>query len=95
MAGVKGKTNNPNGRPVGAKNKLQLTVKGRIIDYVNNDFDTFIKEVKKLRIKDRVKAKLELIKLVTPRPLNEEERNALNNMNPLLTRLFGKSEEEK
>lgn len=94
MAGVKGKTNNPNGRPVGAK-KTSIDRKSRIIDYVNNDFDTFIKEVKKLRIKDRVKAKLELIKLVTPRPLNEEERNALNNMNPLLTRLFGKSEEEK
>ena len=40
--GTKGYTNNPNGKPIGAKNKVQLTIKKRIEEFVNNDFDTFI-----------------------------------------------------
>ena len=82
-----GQTNNPNGRPKGAKNKVQLATKERIAQYVEEDFDNFVKEVNKLAIKDRVKAKIELIKLVVPRPLADEEKDAFNTQSILFKRL--------
>lgn len=82
-----GRTNNPNGRPKGAKNKVQLATKERIAEYVEEDFDNFVKEIKKLPVKDRVKAKIELIKLVVPRPLADEEKEAFNTQSVLFKRL--------
>lgn len=82
-----GRTNNPNGRPKGAKNKVQLATKERIAEYVEGDFDNFVKEIKKLPIKDRVRAKIELIKLVVPRPLADEEKEAISTQSVLFKRL--------
>lgn len=82
-----GQTNNPNGRPKGAKNKVQLATKERIAEYVEEDFDNFVKEIKKLPISARVKAKIELIKLVVPRPLADEEKEAFNTQSVLFKRL--------
>ncbi len=87
-----GHTNNPNGRPKGSLNKVQATVKSRIVGYIEDDFDNFLKEVKKLKTKDRVKAKLELIKLVVPRPLNEEEKDAYAIQSELVKKLFRENE---
>lgn len=83
----KGRTNNPNGRPKGAKNRVQLATKERIAKFVEEDFDNFIKELRKLDNKNKVKAKLELIKLVVPRPLTDEETDALNTQSSLFARL--------
>jgi len=87
-------TNNPAGKPKGSKNKLQLSIKTRVVEYLNNDFDDFIFDLDTLPVKDRTKAKLELVKLIVPRPLNDEEINALSGVNPLLEKLFGKKKEE-
>ena len=92
--GTKGYTNNPSGKPVGSKNKVQLTIKKRIEEFVNDDFDTFITEIEGLEVRDRVKAKTELIKLVVPRPLNEDEKNADRIQSEFMKRLFGSVEEE-
>lgn len=41
-------SNNPFGRPAGSKNKVSAAVKYRIAEYVNNDFDTYIKEIEEI-----------------------------------------------
>lgn len=82
-----GRTNNPNGRPKGAKNKVQLATKERIAEYVEEDFDNFVKEIKKLPLTSRVKAKIELIKLVVPRPLADGEKEAFSTQSVLFKRL--------
>lgn len=70
-------SNNPFGRPPGAKNKVSATVKARIAEYVNTDFDTYIKEIESIEdVTNRVRAKTELVKLVVPKPISEEEVEA-------------------
>ena len=86
-----GMTNNPNGRPKNAKNKVQLATKERVAQFVEKDFDTFIKELQKLKVKDRVKAKIELIKLIVPRPLTDEESDAMNTQSRLFNKLSQQS----
>ena len=36
MPGVKGKTNNPNGRPVGVPNKISHEIRAGIIDFIGS-----------------------------------------------------------
>ena len=91
MKGVgKGRTNNPNGRPVGSKNKLTVSVKEKIVEEVNDNLDSYIKRLKSLGDRDYVRCMTELIKLVVPRPLNEEESNTININSELIKRLFSK-----
>lgn len=101
MAGVKGKsgtkkgkTNNPSGRPAGAKNKVSVTVKKRIVEYVEKDFDKYVSDLRCLDARDRVKAFTELLKLVVPRPVSEEELEAIRGSQSVtLSRLFQKDAE--
>ncbi|MDR1938644.1 MAG: hypothetical protein LBQ73_09155 [Tannerellaceae bacterium] len=103
MAGVKGRsglpkgrTNNPKGKPIGAVNKVSVSVKSRIAKYVEDDFDSFIKVMEGLEGKDRVKAEIELIKLVVPRPVNQEELDAIaQSQSPLIAKLFMNRAKEK
>ncbi len=69
----KGISNNPYGKPKGAKNKVSSEVKARLADFVNENLDEFQVSFKKL--KDEVKAKLylEALKLIIPRPKDEDE----------------------
>jgi hypothetical protein len=46
--------NFPVGRPVGSKNRIQSTVKQKIVDFVTSDFNNLIKDIKKLDAKDSV-----------------------------------------
>jgi hypothetical protein len=63
----------------------RLPVSGKIDD----NLDTIIGEIEKLSGKDKVKALLDLIKLVVPRPVNQEELDALSQSQSLLiARLF-------
>ena len=92
--GRKGVTNNPNGRPKGVPNKIQLPLRKRIVEFLDRDFDGFIKELSKLDDKNKVKAKIEMMKLVIPRPVSQEELDAIYaSGSPLLSRLFGKKSE--
>ena len=88
MNNKKGVTNNPNGRPVGAKNKIQLSIKEKIIEEVTDNFDDYITKLKKLDGKDYVRCMTELLKLVIPRPLNEEESNSIIVHHEVVKRLF-------
>jgi len=85
-----GISNNPTGKPVGTKNKLSISVKEVIVEEVTNDIDSYIKRLKSLGDRDYVRCMTELLKLIIPRPLNEEESNALNINSELIKRLFNK-----
>ncbi len=90
----KGQTNNPNGRPVGSKNKLSLSTKERIIEHIGKDFDAFTRELRGLTGYPRVKATIELIKLVVPRPITEEEKEGVNRLYGGLECLFRRPGDE-
>lgn len=91
MKGVgKGNTNNPNGRPNGAIQKITLSVRERIVEQIQNDFSKYFTELNQLQGKDYVRCMTELLKLVIPRPLNEEESNAINMSSEIIKRLFNK-----
>jgi len=88
MAQRKGQTGNPYGKPVGAKNKLSLAVKTTVTDYLNDNIDEYFKTLRALEDKDYVRCFTELIKLVVPRPINEDEVNTMNVNSELIKRLF-------
>ena len=85
-----GISNNPTGKPKGAANNLSISVREKIVEHIKNDFDAYIEELNSLEGKDYVRCMTELIKLVVPRPLNEEESNAMNINSELIKRLFNK-----
>jgi hypothetical protein len=89
---MKGHTNNPKGRPPGARNKISVGVKRRIIEYVEKDFDKYIQALETLEPRDMVRSFTELLKLVIPRPVSDEELDAIKgSRSTLLSRLFERS----
>ena len=84
-----GRTNNPNGRPAGAVQRISLSVRKTIVERIEDDVDKFFDELNALQGKEYVRAFTELLKLVIPRPLNEEETDVMNSNSELLRRLFG------
>ena len=87
---TKGYTNNPNGRPAGATQRITLSVRENIVKRIENDVDKFFDELNALSGRDYVRCFTELIKLVVPRPLNEEESNVMDVNSELIKRLFNK-----
>jgi hypothetical protein len=90
----KGKTNNPNGRPKGSKNRFSFDVRTFIYDNVAND--RFIKDIftdiDAIEEADkRAKLKLELIKLFVPRPLNDVEEKDKDIRSAIYNKLSGNS----
>ena len=51
---MKGKTNNPNGRPVGSKNKVTAGLRERINDFLNDNWKDLQADFKKLEPKERL-----------------------------------------
>jgi hypothetical protein len=97
MSGIKGKSgvkkgtregNNPKGRPKGSRNKVQLSIKQKISEYVTENFDKYIKKLELLEEKDFVKSFTELSKLIVPRPLTESEEDANKTKSEVMKRLF-------
>jgi len=87
-------SNNPAGKPKGAKDRLSRSIKERIYKYLEGDFESFITDIQSLEPRDRVRAVTELIKLVVPRPVSTEELDAIRgSQSALVSRLFMKSEE--
>lgn len=64
---VKGRTNNPNGRPKGSKNKVTRAVKERISQFIDNNFDGLQDEYDKLDSKDKLGFMKDLFPYVVPR----------------------------
>ena len=66
MGGIKGKTNNKNGRPPGAVNKLARAHKERLSDLLAEKYQIFTRRLEELEAKDFVKAYIDLLKYVVP-----------------------------
>lgn len=55
-------------------------VRKKIEKFVDEDFETLIEEIEGLDLKERIKMKLELIKLVVPRPRDPDENEDNKNL---------------
>jgi hypothetical protein len=63
----KGRTNNPAGKPKGTTTKITSTIRDRIGNFIDDNFEAFIEDVHQLEPKDRVKAFMELLQYSTPK----------------------------
>lgn len=64
---MKGKTNNPNGRPKGVPNKINADLKSRIAQIVENGFEAIETDLEALEAKDRVNAYLKFLEYLLPK----------------------------
>lgn len=64
---MKGKTNNPNGRPKGVPNKMTADLKSRIAQIVENGFETIESDLEALEAKDKVNAYLKFLEYLLPK----------------------------
>lgn len=62
----KGQTNNPKGRPKGTKSKATAELKERISSFLDGNFETLIRDFKKLEPKDRLMFYEKLLKYALP-----------------------------
>ena len=85
-----GISNNPNGRPAGSVQKITISVREHIVERIQNDFSKYFDELNKLSGKEYVRCFTELLKLIVPKPLNEEESNSFKIHSEMINRLFNK-----
>jgi hypothetical protein len=80
MGGVKGITNNKNGRPPGAVNKLARAHKERLSGLLVDKYKLFTQRLEELEARDFVKAYIDLLKYVVPpaQPAQETATSATN-----------------
>lgn len=64
---MKGKTNNPNGRPKGTPNKITKSVRAFIVEVVNKNRRQVIKDLKALAPKDRLIMIEKLLQYIVPK----------------------------
>ena len=62
MPGVKGKTNNPNGRPKGFTNKMAEEMRMNVLDFLVVEFPALQANMKKLAPNEFVRAYIDLMK---------------------------------
>lgn len=63
----KGHTNNPNGRPVGSKDKATQALRNRVELLIDNNWDKLQRDIDKLEPKERVDAILRLLEFSIPK----------------------------
>ncbi|MDD4700499.1 MAG: hypothetical protein PHV07_09670 [Oscillospiraceae bacterium] len=93
----KGRTNNPNGRPKGSKNKVHYDVKKAIAEKVCTDeyVEGIFKDIDDVFDKEkRAKLKIELVKLFVPRPLNDDEQKDSDIRSAMYAKLAGEITKE-
>ena len=63
----KGSTNNPKGRPKGRPNKTTGPMRSRITQFLSENFDTIMHDLKSLNQRDRVKAYTDMLQYGLPK----------------------------
>lgn len=64
---MKGKTNNPNGRPKGAPNKVTSTIRNWIVELINNNRDKLQEDLMQLDAKERLLMIEKLLPYIMPK----------------------------
>lgn len=80
MAFKNGKSGNPKGRPKGAKNKELKSLRERIDLLLDNQFDTLVNDLEKLKPVDRIKAILSLLEYSTPKLQRVDASHSIENL---------------
>lgn len=75
---MKGRTNNPNGRPKGTANKATTELRQWIKNLLDDNREQLIKDFKKLDPADRWRVTEKLIQYVTPKMQNVEATIDIN-----------------
>ena len=78
MGLTKGKTNNPNGRPLGAKNKISEKTRSMMADFVNANIEDIQAEYDKLEPKEKLYFFEKILKYILPPPVMNEDSNKIN-----------------
>ncbi|MDR1585667.1 MAG: hypothetical protein LBS07_05815 [Prevotellaceae bacterium] len=87
--GMEGKVNNPKGRTPGSKNKIPSPAKTIIDSFLDDEKEGFKNIYKNLDKELQAKIYVELLKIRTPKPLNEDEQQDNINRDKLMEKLFG------
>lgn len=66
----KGMTNNPNGRPKGSQNKVNLEIRVKVLELLEYNFDNIQTDLESLEPKDRLKFLTDLLPYLLPRLQN-------------------------
>ena len=70
---MKGRTNNPNGRPKGVPNKLTQQARQKILLALERGLETFEEDLIQLEPKDRLNVLVKLAALVLPRRIDSSD----------------------
>ncbi len=68
----KGQTNNPNGRPKGSRNKVTASLRARINDFLNNNWENLQKDFEKLEPKEKLMFYEKLLQYGLPKLQNTQ-----------------------
>lgn len=65
--GLKGKTNNPNGRPKGSLNHNTIKIRSAINEIIDGNLEKFKKDINNLEPKDRIRVIIDLLQYAVPK----------------------------
>lgn len=94
---MKGKTNNPNGRPKGVPNKVTKSVRGFIGDVIDKNRRQITKDLKALEPKDRLIILEKLMQYIIPKQQAQSiDINSLNDeqLDMLITQITNNLDDE-
>ena len=63
----KGQTNNPNGRPKGANNRIGSDLREKLIEFAAKDFNRFLKDLRGLSPRLRVEYYIQILSFCLPK----------------------------
>ena len=73
---MKGKTNNPGGRPAGTPNKVTTTLRQQINNFLNENWEQVRNDFKELEPKERLQFYERLLSYSLPKPAPEQPQQA-------------------